>query len=197
MYICQPIRSLLIAVIGIEGFEFSHNILYIVISILSYFEHPGAITVNLVAVGSPFARQENVFLTTATTQLGRGLTSDGFAEIQGWRKSTGLWGRTDIQWKSRWTEWWGVYVWDTPGQIDDLIIIQSMRTLCFPECGHGSSSQDFVDRHGRVVSYLLTHFLHSLSQNCSSSGIPCWCGERCGRVLMRGSLSSCSVVSQQ
>jgi len=54
-----------------------------------------------------------------------------------------------------------------------------------------------VDPHGRVVSYLLTLFLRSSSQNRSFSRIPFGCRERCGGVLMMGSLPSSSAVSPQ
>jgi hypothetical protein len=51
-----------------------------------------------------------------------------------------------------------------------------------------------VDPHGRVVSYLLTLFLRTSSQNRSFSRIPFGCRERCGGVLMMGSLPSSSAV---
>jgi len=54
-----------------------------------------------------------------------------------------------------------------------------------------------MDSHGRVVSYLFTLLLCSLSQNRGFSWIPLGCQEWCGGVLMVDSLPSSSVVSPQ
>jgi len=51
------------------------------------------------------------------------------------------------------------------------------------------------DPQRRVVYYLLTWFLDSSNPNRSYSLIPCGCCERCGGVLMVGSLPSNSSVS--
>jgi len=76
-------------------------------------------------------------------------------------------------------------------------------TLSFPTIGFPLSFEDFVDPqnymdpHSRVVSYLLTFFLHFSIQNCSPSHILFACCEKCGGILMVGSLPSSSVVSPQ
>jgi len=78
-----------------------------------------------------------------------------------------------------------------------------IHTLSFPTFGLTHSVRDFVDpRNGmdpqrRVVSYLLTRFLHSSSQHRSFSWIPFRFRETCGGVLMVGSLPSSSIVSPQ
>jgi len=78
-----------------------------------------------------------------------------------------------------------------------------IHTLSFPTCGLTCSFQDFVDPcncvdpQQRVVSYLLTRFRRSSNQNCCFWSIPFGCQERCGGVLMVGSLPSSSIVSPQ
>jgi hypothetical protein len=54
-----------------------------------------------------------------------------------------------------------------------------------------------MDLHCRIVSYLLTLFLRSSSQNPFSWRIPFGCRERCSGVLRIGSLPSSSVVVPQ
>jgi hypothetical protein len=54
-----------------------------------------------------------------------------------------------------------------------------------------------VDHQHRQVSYLLTRFHCSSKHNYLVSGNPFGCLERCGRVLLVGSLPSSSIVSPQ
>jgi len=100
-----------------------------------------------------------------------------------------------------------VYRWGTTQNIfsgdpwvsrHHFIFISSYHTtkihiLSCPTFGLTRSFQDFVDSHGRVVSYLLT-FLCSLSWNCLISWILFGCHERCGGMLMVGTMPSISVV---
>jgi len=77
-----------------------------------------------------------------------------------------------------------------------------IHTLTFPTFGLTCSCRDFLDLrnymdpHGRVVSYIITIPLSS-SQNCSFSRILFGYCARCGGMLMVGSLPSISVVSPQ
>jgi len=74
--------------------------------------------------------------------------------------------RNDIQYHSVW--------WENLFLISSYIIISynELLALSFPSFDLTRSFQDFVDPHGWVVSYLLTLFLHSSSQNRSFSQIP-------------------------
>jgi len=101
-----------------------------------------------------------------------------------------------------------IYLGDPGVDRYHLIFISSYHTtkiptLSFPTFALTRSFRDFVDPrnsvdpHGQVVSYLLTVFLRSSSWNCIFSGIPLWCRERCGGMLMVGSLPSTSIISAQ
>jgi hypothetical protein len=79
-----------------------------------------------------------------------------------------------------------------------LIFISSyhtmrIHTLSFPTFGLTRSVRNFVDPQRQVVSYLLTRSLRSSNQNRSFSWILFGCRERCGRVLIVGSLASSSI----
>jgi hypothetical protein len=82
-----------------------------------------------------------------------------------------------------------------------LLSYNEIHNLSFPTFDLTRSFRDFVDPrncvypHGRVVSHLLTLFLLSSSQNRCFSRIPIGCRERCGGVLMMGSVPSSSAVS--
>jgi len=54
-----------------------------------------------------------------------------------------------------------------------------------------------MDPQRQIVSYFLTWFLQSSNQKCSFSWILFGCRERCGGVLMVGSLPSTSIISPQ
>jgi hypothetical protein len=77
-----------------------------------------------------------------------------------------------------------------------LLSHNEIHNLSFPTFDLTRSFRDFVDPrncvgpHGRVASHLLTLFLSSSSQNRSFSQLPFGCRERCGGVLMMGSLPS-------
>jgi len=78
-----------------------------------------------------------------------------------------------------------------------------LHSLSFPTYGLTRSVRDFVeprkcvDPQHRVISYLLTQFLSSSNRNHSFLSITFGCCERCGGVLMVGSLPSSSIVSPQ
>jgi len=111
-------------------------------------------------------------------------------------------GCTEIQGQRRWIEWQGVYSADHKVDRHHLISISyyhtmKIHTLSFPTFGLPRAVWDVVDPQHRVVSYLLTRFLHILNQNRSFWWILSGCCERWGWVLMVGSLSSSSIVLLQ
>jgi len=73
-------------------------------------------------------------------------------------------GFTGIQGYWRWTERHGAYIWETLGQIE-LISVSSHL-----------DPRKCMDYHGRVISYHLTFFLDSSSQNLRSCSTPI-CGQ--------------------
>ena len=75
--------------------------------------------------------------------------------------------------------------------------LMKIHTLSFPTFGLTRSVRDLVARQHRVVSYLITRFLHTWNRNRSFSWISFGYRKRCGGVLMVGSLPSSSVVSPQ
>jgi len=75
-----------------------------------------------------------------------------------------------------------------------ILLYNELRTPSFPSFDFTCSFWDVVelhncmDPHGRVVSYYLTLFPCSLSQNNSFWQNPIGCGKRCGGVLKMGTL---------
>jgi len=111
-------------------------------------------------------------------------------------------GCTEIQLLWRWIQWREVYSADPVVDRHHLISISSyhsvkLHTPSFPTFGLTCSVRDVVDpcncmdSQRWVVSCLLTWFLRSFSW------ITFGCRERCGGVLMVGSLPSSSIVSLQ
>ena len=117
------------------------------------------------------------------------------------RRVYGDTGMTEMDWATGEMEEDGVtgsiYSGD-PGVDRSQIIFSynESHTLSFPSFHPTHSFRDIVDPsncvapHGRVVSYLLTLFLCSSSQNRSFSRISLQCRERCGGVLMMPSSSA-------
>jgi len=111
-----------------------------------------------------------------------------------WHRTERWWvygdsGITEVDWATG-----SMYLRD-PGEDRRHVILLSyneIHNLTFPTF---DLTRDFVDPHSRVVSHLLTLFLRSSSQNRSFSRIPFGCRERCGGVLMMGSLPSSSAIS--
>jgi hypothetical protein len=56
-------------------------------------------------------------------------------------------GRTEIQVYWKWTQRWGVYIWETPGQIDIILLYNEIHTLSFPAHGPMHSCLAFIDPH--------------------------------------------------
>ena len=106
-------------------------------------------------------------------------------------------GVTEVDWAT-----WSIYSRDPWADRHHLIFISSRHTMkihtqFFPTFKLTRSVWDFMDPHDQVVSNLLTFFLRSSSYNPSPSQLLFVCCDRCGEMLMVGSLPSSSLISPQ
>jgi len=115
-------------------------------------------------------------------------------------RDTGL---TDVDWATG-----SIYSADSGVDRHYLIFNSSYNTikidtLSFRTFGLTCSFQNLavahncVDHQSRIVSYLLTLFIHSSRLNCTFSWIQLGCHNRCHGVVMVGSLFSSSIVSPE
>ena len=110
-----------------------------------------------------------------STELWRVYRDSGMMETDGAPVAYGDQGR------QRWTASRGVYIRETPGSISCIAscilyqlisLYKEFHILSFLSFDLTRSVWHFVDPPGRVVSFLLTLFLQSSSQNCSFSRSP-------------------------